>query len=483
MPESLKSKATNSVMWSAVERFSVQGIQFILTIIIARLVSPSDYGLIAMLGIFLAIAQTFIDSGFSNALIQKQDRTETDFSTVFYFNIVVGIIVYLLLYLCSPFIASFYNEPKLDLVTRIVGLNLIISSFSVVQRAKLTIALNFKLQAVASLIAVVISGAIGVYMAYVGYGVWAIAVQALLNNFLNTLLLWVLTKWMPSICFSWRAFRVLFKFGSKLLLAGLLNTIYLNLYSLVIGKRFSATSLGYYNRTSTIVQFPSNNLSNIINRAMYPILCETQENNEKLLYIYKNSIRIISFCIFPLMTILFCLAKPLIYIVLGEKWLPCIPLLQILCIAYIASPLMLFMSQLITIQGKSEYALKGEIYKKSTAVILLLATMPFGLEIMCIGLIIYSFFDFIIMYSFLKKILSEITLADHIRLLTPITIICIFSGIMTHIITGFISQPVWEIFVGVLLIGSCVIMGSIFMKMNELVFFKQLILKFYINRK
>ena len=177
-------------MWSAVERFSVQGIQFILTIIIARLVSPSDYGLIAMLGIFLAIAQTFIDSGFSNALIQKQDRTEADFSTVFYFNIVVGVVVYLLLYLCSPFIASFYNEPKLDLVTKVVGLNLIISSFSVVQRAKLTIALNFKLQAVASLIAVIISGGIGVYMAYVGYGVWAIAIQALLNNFLNTVFVW-----------------------------------------------------------------------------------------------------------------------------------------------------------------------------------------------------------------------------------------------------------------------------------------------------
>lgn len=482
MNESLKNKAARSVMWSAVERFSYQSVQFLLTIIIARLVSPTDYGLIAMLGIFLAIAQTFIDSGFSNALIQKQDRTETDYSTVFYFNIVVGVVVYILLYLCSPFIASFYNEPKLDLVTKVVGLNLIISSFSVVQRAKLTIALNFKLQAVASLIAVFISGLVGVYMAYVGYGVWAIAFQALLNNFLNTLLLWMLTKWIPRICFSWEAFKVLFKFGSKLLLAGLLNTVYLNLYSLVIGKRFSATSLGYYNRTSTIVQFPSNNLSNIINRAMYPILCETQENNEKLLYVYKNSIKIISFCIFPLMTILFCLAKPLIYIVLGEKWLPCIPLLQILCIAYIGSPLMLFMSQIITIQGKSEYALKGEIYKKSTAIILLLTTMPFGLEIMCIGLIIYSFFDFIIMYSFLKKILLGITLMDHIKLLAPITIICIFSGVMTYIITNFISHPIYEIFIGVLFIVSCVIIGSIFMKMNELVFFKQLITKLYTNK-
>lgn len=166
MSETIKSKAAKSVLWSAVERFSVQGVQFVLTIVIARLVSPSDYGLIAMLGIFIAIAQTFIDSGFSNALIQKQQRTETDFSTVFYFNIVVGITVYLLFYLCSPYIASFYNEPELDIIAKVVGLNLIISAFSVVQRAKLTIALNFKLQALISLSSVLISGITGICLAY-----------------------------------------------------------------------------------------------------------------------------------------------------------------------------------------------------------------------------------------------------------------------------------------------------------------------------
>ena len=205
MSESLKHKATNSVFWSAVERFSVQGIQFLLSIIIARLVLPSDYGLIAMLGVFMALAQTFIDSGFSNALIQKQNRTIVDFSTVFYFNIVVGIVIYICLFLGAPYIAEFYNEPQLTIIMKVVGLNIIIISFSIVQRAILTIKLDFKRQALASLIAVIISGGMGVYLAYNGYGVWALVFQALLNNLLCSCLLAIFAKWWPKLCFSFQS--------------------------------------------------------------------------------------------------------------------------------------------------------------------------------------------------------------------------------------------------------------------------------------
>lgn len=249
--ESLKTKAVKSVMWSSIERFSVQGIQFILSIVIARLVTPSEYGLIAMLSIFLAIAQTFIDSGFSNALIQKQGRTETDNSTVFYFNIAVSIIVYGMLYGAAPFIADFYKEPLLTTVTRWIGLNIIISAFSIVQRAILIIKLDFKTQAKASLIAVILSGGVGIAFAYYGYGVWALVIQAIASNFINTFLLWIFAKWTPAFRYSWQSFRTLFAFGSKLLLSGLLHTIYMNLYSLVIGKKFSAVEVGYFNRAST----------------------------------------------------------------------------------------------------------------------------------------------------------------------------------------------------------------------------------------
>ena len=427
-------------MWSAVERFSVQGIQFILTIIIARLVSPSDYGLIAMLGIFLAIAQTFIDSGFSNALIQKQDRTETDFSTVFYFNIVVGVVVYLLLYLCSPFIASFYNEPKLDLVTKVVGLNLIISSFSVVQRAKLTIALNFKLQAVTSLIAVVISGVIGVYMAYVGYGVWAIAFQALLNNFLNTLLLWVVTKWMPKHSFSLFSFKQLFGFGSKLLFSDLLNVIYVNLYTLVIGKKFSATNLGYYNRAYTLTYFPSGNIGQIITRAMYPLQCGIQNDEALLRDSFIKYIRITCFFIFPLMLLLCLLAQPIVILILTEKWLPAVPLIQILAIAYMWDPIMRINENILKVKGRSDYVLISEIIKKIFAIIILLLSLPFGIKAICVGSIIYSLADMSISSIYVNKCIG-INFFDELFELRHIILINILLCIFTYTLTLFINNP------------------------------------------
>ncbi len=210
MSDSIKHQAVKGVMWSAVERFSVQGIQFVLTIIIARLVLPSDYGLIAMLSIFLAIAQVFVDSGFSNALIQKKDRTETDFSTVFYFNIIISVVFYLFLYFSAPYIASFYKEPDLSSVTRWIGLNIIIAGFSIVQRAKLTINVDFKRQAKASLSAVLISGIMGILLAYKGWGVWALVTQTLSNSLLNTLLLWIFAKWIPKWVFSRESFNTLY---------------------------------------------------------------------------------------------------------------------------------------------------------------------------------------------------------------------------------------------------------------------------------
>lgn len=476
MGESLKNKATKSVMWSAIERFSVQGIQFILTIIIARLVSPSDYGLIAMLGIFLAIAQTFIDSGFSNALIQKQDRTETDFSTVFYFNIVVGVVVYLLLYLCSPFIASFYNEPKLDLITKVVGLNLIISSFSVVQRAKLTIALNFKLQAVASLIAVVISGMIGVYMAYVGYGVWAIVVQALLNNFLNTVLLWIVAKWVPEMCFSWVSFKGLFGFGSKLLLSGLLHTIYTNLYNIVIGKKFSAGDLGYYNRAYSIAYFPSNNISGIITRAIYPIQCSIQNDDEKLKISFLQYLKISAYIIFPLMIGVCVLAKPLVLLMLTSKWLPMVPLLQIMCIAYMWDPIMVINHNIVNAKGRSDYFLKAEIIKKATAILILIITIPFGIKVMCIGLVFYALCDIFIMSRFVYKVI-KITLLSQIKSLLPILYLNIAMGVTTYLFTLLVHSLLYKLFLGTTL-GCIFYIGlSYIFKFKEIQLIRSIFIK------
>ena len=234
---SLKEKTVKGVMWSSIDRFSTQGIQFVFSILIARLLLPSDYGAVAMLNIFLAISQTFIDSGFGTALIRKLDRTETDFCTVFYFNIVVGFFFYVVLWIASPYIAAFYEIPLLEDITKVLALTFVFSSFSGIQRAKLSIAIDFKTKAKISIIVTILTGAVGLWMAYAGYGVWALV----FSSFLGAVLLWTFVRWMPKLVFSWKSFREMFSFGSRLLASALLDTTYNNIYTLVIGKVFSST--------------------------------------------------------------------------------------------------------------------------------------------------------------------------------------------------------------------------------------------------
>lgn len=432
MTEFYTGKAARGVLWSAFERFSVQGVQFLLSIWITRLVAPSAFGLIAMLGIFLAVAQTFVDSGFSNALIQKKNRTQTDFSTVFYFNIVIALLFYGLIYAGAPFISRFYEEPQLSVVARWVGLNIVIAAFSMVQRARLTIELDFKTQAKASLVSVVIGGALGIYYAYRGYGVWALVIQSLVTNVLNTILLWIVARWSPSPTYSWDSFRTLFRFGSKLLASGLINTIYLNLYSLVIGKRYSATDVGYYNRAFTMASFPSVNLTGVISRAIYPIQCEMQDDLERQKKTFLQYLRMSAYIIFPLMVGLAVLSKELIVTLFTEQWLDAAPLLSIISVALLFYPLYIINGSVLNANGRSDYVLKGEIIKKSLAIAILFGTLPFGLRVICYGLVFYGVLDWFVTSRFSKKIL-RIGLLTQLRSLLPVILL---SGTMGIFVFG-----------------------------------------------
>lgn len=477
MSESLKSKTAKSVLWSAIERFSVQGIQFLLSIIIARLVLPSDYGMIAMVVIFLSIAQTLIDSGFSTALIQKQDRSDKDYSTVFYFNLVLGLLLYLVLYCGAPWIASFYELPVLTTVTRVIGLNLIFISLSIVYRAKLTILLDFRRQALVSLISVIISGVIGIYFAYKGYGVWALVIQTLLNNFICTFFLWLFTPHIALNSFSILSFKQLFGFGSKLLLAGLLDSIYMNLYTLVIGKRYDSTALGYYNRTSTIAQFPSNNLAKIVNRALFPIFCQYQKDLKALYSMYNKAVQLTTFCVFPLMTVLLCYSDSLIYILLGDQWMQSAPILKILCLAYIANPIMILMVEVINVCGRSDLALKGEYMKKMVSFILLFSTMAFGINVMCFGLVIYSIFDFLIMVYLLKMVLPLVTIKEHLKLLIPTVSLCCCITLASLIVVNIVSLPA-QLFIGLLVSIVLWILIAGLCKFTEYIFIKETVIHY-----
>ena len=445
---SLKHKAISGVAWSSLERLSVQSIQFAIQIVMARILLPEDYGVVAMLAIFLAVFQTFIDSGFSQALIQKQDRSEVDYSTVFYFNVGISIVLFFVLFFSAPLIAGFYNTPILTPVTKIVALNLLIIAFSVVPRAKFTVLIDFKTQAKASLTAVVISGAVGIWMAYNGFGVWALVYQSLLNNGINTLLLWILSKWLPLWTFSLVSFKKLFSFGSKLLLSALLDTVFRNIYTLVIGRKFTAQDLGYYSRADQFAQFPSTNLSGIIGRVAFPVMCEVQNDDEQFRNVFYKFLRTSTFLIFPLMVGLAALAEPLIRLVLTEKWLGAVVLLQILCFAFMWFPVHGLNLALLQAKGRSDLFLKLEIIKKIVGVIILIITIPFGIIAMCVGLVVSSVLCMPINTYYTKKYFN-IGFFQQMRYIFPSLFLSGSMGIIIFLLTQLKLSDIYTLVLGI----------------------------------
>lgn len=448
MPDTLKQKATKGVLWSAIERFSVQGVQFCIMIIMARLLTPNDYGLIGMLSIFLAVAQSLIDSGFSQALIRKQDRTEVDNSTIFYFNVVVSIILYLILFLFAPYIADFYNTPELCNITRVVCFSIIINSLAVVQRAILTIKIDFKTQAKISLIATIISGITGIILAYSGYGVWALVIQSLINSFLNTILLWVLSKWRPIKAYSWKSFKELFSFGSKLLTSGLIDTIYRNIYPIVIGKTFSASDLGYYTRAQHFSEFPSSNITGVLQRVTYPILCNIQNDDNKLRDVYRRFLKLSAFVIFPLMTGLAAVSHPFINLIIGSQWEYCAVLLQIICFNMMWYPIHSINLNLLQVKGRSDLFLRLEIIKKIIGITIIIISVPLGIEAMCYGGVVSSIVCLIINTYYTGKLIN-VGFFIQMRDILPTFILCIVMFILVLYTIHFISNITLQLLIGI----------------------------------
>lgn len=450
--QSLKCKTAKGLLWSSVERFSVQGVQFLVLLVIARILDPADFGLVGMLAIFLAIAQTLIDSGFSQALIRKQGRTETDNSTVFYFNIAISGLLYLFLFFIAPWVAEFYNEPQLCGLMRVLCLVVIINSFAVVQRALYTASLDFKTQAKASFVAAITSGSVGIFFAISGYGVWTLVWQQLLNAGVNTILLWLFSKWHPKLVYSRSSFKELFSFGSKLMASGLLDTIYNNMYTLIIGKVFNATSLGYYYQADRFTQLPSSNITGIIQRVTYPILCSIQDDDERLKTSFRRLLKLSAIVVFPLMSLLAGISTPLVSLILGEKWNFTATLIIPLSFMMMWWPLHVINLCLLQVKGRSDLFLKLEIIKKSVGVCVLAISIPFGLVFMCYASVLTSIICLIINTHYTGKLiqvdfilqmkdLSKILIASCVMFI--VVILCVFF-IKVHI-----YQLVIGIFVGV----------------------------------
>jgi len=391
LSDSLRHKTIHGVGWSFVDNISSSGITFLVGLVLARLLTPAEYGVMAMIAIFIAISNSIIDSGFSNALIRKTHVERVDYNTVFYFNLTVSILIYIFLYLAAPIISVFFKEPILVEVTRVMGWILIINALAIIPRTQFVRDVNFKTQTKVSLISSVSSGFIGIGMALGGLGVWSLVGQQLSRQLLNTLFLWLYSKWHPVWEFSMKSFKELFGFGSKLLLSGLLDTIYKNIYYIVIGRFYTSAQLGQYTRAEQFNTIFSSNLTSVVQRVSYPVLSSIQEEPERLREAYRKIIKITMMVTFACMLGLAAVSKSLIVILIGDKWLPAVYFLQIICFSGMLYPLHAINLNMIQVRGRSDLILKLEVIKKIIAIVPIIIGVFCGIEYMLWGSVLTSF--------------------------------------------------------------------------------------------
>ena len=396
MPQSVRSQLLHGVVWNFVEKVLMRGASFIIGIILARLLSPSDFGLIGMLAIFVAISNVFIEGGLAKALIQRKDCQDIDFSTAFVANVGMSLVIYVVLFLTAPLIADFYDEPILTDITRILSLNFVLGSFNIVQRAKLMANVDFKSLAQINVISTIVSGIVGIAMAYYGWGVWSLVGQTLCSTIVLLFLFPFYSKWRPSICFSKDSFRQLFGFGSKLMATGVYSVILNNISTICIGRFYKSNQLGFYTRASQFSEIISSTMFDVLGNVTFPVLSHLQDDREKLVLVYRKSLFITAMLIFPLMILCALLSRPMVIILLTEKWLPCVVLMQWLFIARMFTPISAINMNVLNAVGRSDLFMKLDFSKAPLILIVLAITIPISVEAITIGSFCISFICFFI---------------------------------------------------------------------------------------
>lgn len=474
--KTLKQKTITGTIWSFIDSFANQGIQFIAGIVLARILSPKEFGLIGMLTIFIALSQSFIDSGFTNALIRKKNCTQTDYSTVFYFNFVVGIIFYFILFFSAGSISVFFNEPQLELLLQVLGIGLILNALGIIQRTILTKDINFKLQTRVSIAASTLSGIIAIAMAFNGFGVWSLVALTLSRFGFTSFFLWMWAKWNPSLIFSIESFKELFSFGSKLLISGLIDTAYRNIYYLIIGKYFSAVDLGYYTRADQFQALPSKQLTGILGRVSYPILSTIQDDVKKLRTAYTQIIKSTMLITFVLMLGMAAIAKPMILTLVGEQWLPSVIYLQMLCFVGMFYPLHALNLNMLQIQGRSDLFLRLEIIKKVLSIPIIIIGILYGIKIMILGMIINTLIAYFINSFWSGKFIGYSSF-EQIKDIAPSFLLAFGVAAIVYIIGNIIELSNIWILVTQIITGAVltIIIAEIF-KINSYLYLKEIIL-------
>lgn len=446
-----KTKVISGLFWKFAERIGAQGVNLIVSIILARILSPNDYGIIALTSIFITISNVFVERGFQTALIQKKDADNLDFSSAFYCNIIISIIMYIIIFFSAPIIANFYNNTELVAILRVLGIGVLVSGVKSIQQSYVAKNMMFKKFFVSTLVGTIISAIVGILMAYNGYGVWSLVAQQLTNLIIDTIILWITVKWRPLLKFSIQRVKSLFEFGWRMLCSGIIDSIYNELYGLTIGKVYNTTQLAYYNKANQIPKLLMTNIDGSISTVILPVLVDEQDNKERMKNMVKRAIKTSAFLLFPIMFGLAAVSETLVIILLTEKWLPSVSLMQLLCFSYAIWPIHSINLQAISAMGRSDIFLKLEIIKKVVGIIGLIISIPMGVNAMvAIQLVTSVISAFINAYP--NKKLINYSFMEQIKDIAPYLFISLFMyfvvSILDFLVVNYVLKMVIQVLVG-----------------------------------
>ncbi len=462
----MNNKIISNLIWRFAERFGAQMISFVVSIVLARLLLPEDYGLVALIQVFIVILQVFVDSGLGNALIQKLHVDDIDFSTVFYFNIASCTLIYILLFLLAPVISRFYGNMEMVPMIRVVGLTLVVSGVKNIQQAYVSRNMLFKKFFYATLGGTLFSAVVGIVLAYMGAGAWALVAQHLSNLCIDTVILWITVKWRPKWVFSWSRFRILFAFGWRLLVSSLLETVYNNLRNLVIGKKYTPDDLAFYQKGQQLPDLVVTNINTSIGSVLFPALAKEQENPEVVKAHMQKAIQMSSYLMWPMMIGLGVCAEPVISLLLTDKWLPCVPYLQIACFTYGLMPIHTTNLQAISAMGRSDYYLKLEVIKKTIGMTALIISMQYGVMAIAMSAIFTGVIATVI-NSWPNRRLLNYTYKEQMMDIFPSFLLAAFMGLIVYQWNRLNLSPLVTLLLQVPTGAVIYILGSWLFKFDE----------------
>lgn len=463
--ESLKNKTVKGVGWSAVDNVAQYAVSFVVGIVLARLLSPDDYGLIGIITIFTAVCTAIINGGFSTALIRKNDCTDDDYNTAFIVNLGLSLVMYAVIFACSPLIANFFGKQELVALTRVSSITMIIGALAIVQQTRLTKRIDFKTQTKISLISAITSGVIGIGMALAGCGVWSLVVQGISSQLFRTILLWIYNKWIPQLKFNIKSFRNLFGFGWKMMVSAVLDSVWRELYQFIVGKFYSPATLGQYTRASQFSSLFSSNLTSVVQRVTYPVLSTIQDEKERMILAYRKVIKLTMFITFSCMFALGAVSEPLLYCLIGEKWYEATTYLPLICVMGVLYPLHAINLNMLQVQGRSDLFLFLEILKKIIGLAPLLIGAFVGIFPMLYASIIVNIISYFLNSYFPGKLLGYTSWAQ-MKDIAPSFFITLIMAVIVYFLK-YLPLSYWLILPIQIVVGAVIIIVLCNLTKNE----------------